>query len=161
MKRTTVWLALAVAAACGDAPAGDAAPGPSDTPAAAPADAAVARAVEAAWAAHIAAAQAKDSTAVMAIYAPDITYAVPPERPLAMDALRAEEHTALAVADVLDAQHRTLDLRVVDDLAYEIGTVTGTVRQGGEPNRVIFDFMALWQRQPDGAWAIRYLLGDS
>ena len=152
-------VSLAFALACGS---GEREPGADTSAPADTAEAVVARAVNDAWDAHIAAARAKDTAAVMAIYAPDVTYAVPPERPIVgRDAVRASEAEALATADVVDATHRTLDLRVVDDRAYEIGMVTGNVRRAGETTHVAFDFMVLWQRQPDGGWAIRYLLGDT
>ena len=40
--------------------------------------------------------------------------------------------------------------------------VAGPVRVDGKPaTQVTYNFMAMWQRQPDGTWLLRYLIGQS
>lgn len=125
------------------------------------ASAAVHDALSIAWSDHIDAAIRKDVNAVLEIYADDVIYVVPGmEDVRGRDAIDAMETRTLAEADVLHAEHTIQSLSVFDDIAYELGTVIGPVRpRGGEATTVTFHFMAMWQRQADGAWRIRCFVG--
>ena len=117
-------------------------------------DAVAREAIAIAWQEHIDAAKRKDLDSVMRIYADDVIYIVPGFQDLrGNSAVEAMEAETLVSADVLDAKHSTESLRVFDDLAYELGTVIGPVRQKGETAQTVtFHYMATWRRQPDGSW---------
>jgi len=120
----------------------------------------VRQAISLAWDAHIQAAVVKDLEAVMAIYHEDIVYSVPDTEARGFDDMQGVEATALATADVLEAQHTTDALQVVGDVAYELGTIAGPVRAlGQEPVVVSFHFMAQWQRGSDERWRLKQLVG--
>ncbi len=120
-------------------------------------------AIDAAWKLHFAAAMKKDATAIAAIYAKDALYIVPGSSELrGRSAIEEMEVRGLASSDLLGAVHTTHALRVVGDSAYELGTVAGPVRVDGKAaTQVTYNFMAMWQRQPDGTWLVRYLIGQS
>jgi uncharacterized protein (TIGR02246 family) len=124
---------------------------------------AVRTAISAAWRDHIAAAQRKDADAVMRLYDDDISYSIPGSiEHHGRAAVDSMERAGLAAADVISATHTTHQLEQFGDRTYEIGTVEGPVQpQGGEAKRVTFHYMALWQRQADGSWRIRHLVGGS
>jgi uncharacterized protein (TIGR02246 family) len=160
MNRFKRAIAPAVLLAAFCAPVADA-PAASRT-AMADGDAAVVRdAVSRAWRGHIDAAIRKDLGAVLDIYAEDIVYIVegsPEVR--GREAIAAMEARTLADYDVVSAEHTIDALRVFGDVAYELGTVIGPIRpQDGEPQTVIFHFMAMWRRQADGAWRIAHIAG--
>ncbi len=112
------------------------------------------------WREHIDAAKRKDAAAVVTIYADDILYRVPGEEVRGRAAIAAMEARTLAEADVIDAQHTTTSLRIFGDIAYELGTVVGPIRAGGDPPRTVtFHFMALWKRGADNAWRIQSFVG--
>lgn len=117
--------------------------------------------VQRAWDEHIAAAQRDDLDAVMEIYAQDIVYAFEgAEDVCGYEAMRESESASLEGADVLEAEHRVLELRVFDGFAIEIGTVIGTLQpKGAEASEVTYTFMAWWQRGADGVWRIRRMAG--
>lgn len=117
--------------------------------------------IELAWRDHIAAAKAKYVEGVLAIYADDVVYAFGDEPDLhGRLEVELSERAALAGADLISAEHTTLELRVFGDFAFEIGTVVGPVRpHGGEEHVVTYRFTAYWQRGIDGTWRIRRLAG--
>ena len=127
------------------------------------AKAAVRSAISRAWQEHIDAAKRKDAKAVVEIYADDVIYIVPGLQDVrGRAAIDRMEATALAEADVLDAVHTTESLHVFGELAYEIGTVVGPVRSGGQQAvTVTFHFMAMWQLQLDGTLRIRSFVGQA
>ncbi|MGE0129669.1 MAG: SgcJ/EcaC family oxidoreductase [Blastocatellales bacterium] len=118
-------------------------------------------AISTAWREHIEAAKRKDVAGVAAMYADDAVYIVPgAQEARGRPAIEAMEAQGLASADVLDATHTTRDLRVFDDVAYEIGTIAGPVRpQGKAAQTVTFHFMAMWRRQGDGSWRLWHFVG--
>jgi uncharacterized protein (TIGR02246 family) len=118
-------------------------------------------AIATAWRSHIDAARRKDLQGVMRIYAKDIAYLIPGEREVqGLSAMEQMERQSLEAADLLHATHTTHGLRVAGDLTYEIGTIEGPLKPAGKPARTVtFHFMALWQRQEDGNWRLRYLAG--
>lgn len=118
-------------------------------------------AISKAWRDHIDAAKRKDLKGVVAMYSEDVVYIVPGASEVrghpAIDTMEAQ---GLAAADVLDAAHTSHDVQVFDNIAYEIGTVTGPVRQQGQAAHVLtFHFMGMWERQSDGTWRLKYLVG--
>jgi ketosteroid isomerase-like protein len=119
-------------------------------------------AISKAWRDHIDAAKRKDLVGVMAIYAQDAAYVVPgATEARGHSAINMMETQGLAAADVLDATHTTRDLRIFEDIAYEIGTVAGPVRaKGGVAQTITFHFMGMWRRQGDGTWRLTYLVGQ-
>ena len=119
-------------------------------------------AISDAWRRHISAAKRKDLEAVMEIYADDALYIVPGGQNVrGRAAIKEMEAQALAEADVLQAEHTIESLKVFGDIAYELGTITGPIRQREkDPVTVTFHFMAMWQRQSDGVWRIRYFVGQ-
>jgi len=141
---------------------GRAAPAPSAEAMPGEGRGAVQTALSTAWDEHLAAAGRKDAAAVAAIYAPDVLYIVPGKQEVrgrpAIDLMEAQ---GLETTDVRDAVHTTEALQVVGEVAYELGTVKGEVRPHGQPSGLMtYHFMAMWQRQPDGAWRLRYLIGQ-
>lgn len=122
---------------------------------------AVSAAVGRMWKEHIAAAQRKDLDATLAMYADDVVYVIPGAQDVrGRAALEVVEAEALRTADIFDVVHSTHDLHVFGDVAYEVGTVHGPVRPHGQPVRVVtFHFMAQWDRQVDGTWRVRCLVG--
>lgn len=152
MKRISVMLVLLALATANGAVRGQA-----------QGTAGVQAAIDAAWKQHFAAAMSKDKTAIAAIYAKDALYVVPGSSELrGRPAIEEMEVSGLASSDLVSAVHTTHALRVVGDSAYELGTVVGPVRVDGKPaTQVTYNFMAMWQRQPDGTWLVRYLIGQS
>ncbi len=114
------------------------------------------------WRDHIEAAQRKDLAAVMKIYADNVIYIIPgAQEARGKTALEKIEAQSLASADLVEAVHTIDSLRVYGDLAYEIGTVVGPIReQGREPQTVTFHFMATWRHQKDGVWRIECMVGE-
>lgn len=161
--RVTILLASAVIGLAGCAPApGAARSGDSASATTTDSTAAASRdAIARVWADHLEAAKRGDPVGVAAMYANDAVYAVGdgPEvrgRP-AIDSLEAR---GLRSATVLDVRHVTQALRRSGDLAYELGTITGSVRPAGDTARVVtFHFMAQWRYEADGAWRLTYLVG--
>ena len=50
----------------------------------------------------------------------------------------------------------TQDLVVVDDLAYEMGSFSFTLKAPDKPATVQTGrYLTIWQRQPDGKWLIK------
>ena len=131
-------------------------------PAAGADDAAVRGVIDRAWVDHIAAAQRKDLDAVLAIYADDVVYVTPDMRSIrGKPAVREMEAATLASATVVEAVHSIHGLQVQGAVAYELGTVEGSIRTGGtEPVDVVYHFMAMWIRDDYGRWHIRYLVGQ-
>jgi uncharacterized protein (TIGR02246 family) len=125
-------------------------------------DASVRAIVAATWRDHIDAAVRKDLTAVMDIYADDVFYVVAGIHEVrGRQAVEAMELQTLEGADVLNAVHTIQALSVFGDVAYEIGTVTGPIRQKGQATAVVtFNFMAMWRRQADGLWRIQHMVGE-
>lgn len=119
-------------------------------------------AISEAWRDHIDAAKRKDLAGVMAMYAQDAVYVVPGVTEVrGHSAIHAMEEQGLAAADVLDATHTIHDLQVFDNIAYEIGTVAGPVRAKGQAAQTLtFQCMGMWQRQGNGVWRLRYLVGQ-
>lgn len=119
-------------------------------------------AIEQAWAEHIAAAQRKDLDAVMAIYADDVVYVTPDLQSVrGAAAVRKMEAGTLATATVIEARHSIRGLQVDGDVAYELGSVAGAIQSGDAgPARVVYHFMAMWNRAAGGRWRIRYLVGQ-
>jgi uncharacterized protein (TIGR02246 family) len=154
-----VWFGLAVAlSSCSSAPA-------SDSPTVAPLDsasAAVRVVVSQTWHDHIEAAKRKDAVGVAAMYAADAVYVVPGLQEVhGRPAIDEMEAHGLTEADVLEVAHTSHDLRVFGEVAYEIGTVAGPVRfRGQAAETVTFHFMAMWQRQADGVWRVKYFVGQ-
>jgi len=120
-------------------------------------------AVSRAWADHIAAAEKKDVAAVVAMYADDVVYIIDGgEEVRGRAAIEKMEATALASCDVLAAIHTIEALTLAGDAAYELGTVAGSIKKPDQPpEHMTFHFMAMWQRQRDGTWRIRYMVGRS
>ena len=118
--------------------------------------------ISSAWREHIAAAVDEDLAGVIAMYASDMLYVVPGQREVrGLRDLEAMERETLAELDVVSATHTIHDLRVFGDAAYEISTVEGPVRApGAEAEVFAFHFMGMWTRQADGAWRLRYLVGQ-
>ena len=114
-----------------------------------------------AWREHIAAAMSKDVEGVLAIYADDMVFTIPGATRVAGRAELAQmERTSMASADLLHARHTLHELRVFDDVAYEIGTIEGPVREHGAAARVVtFPYMARWVRRDDGRWQLTYQVG--
>lgn len=126
---------------------------------AAPTD--VRQAIGATWRAHLQAATAKDAGHIADLYAPDCIYVLPDGRELrgwpAIDTFEREGLTSTTVSNV---GHTTHALQAAGDAAYELGTIEGRVQAGTQPAATVtYHFMAMWARQPDGGWRIRYLVG--
>ncbi|MFY9343246.1 MAG: nuclear transport factor 2 family protein [Planctomycetota bacterium] len=121
----------------------------------------VAAAIARAWQEHFAAAHRKDAIAACAIYADDATYAVAGQPELrGRVALAAMEAAGMQSATVGEVTHFTIALRVDGERAHEIGTVRGDVAIGDAPAKlVVFEYVAVWRRQGDGAWRIAHLHG--
>jgi len=118
--------------------------------------------VAGAWRQHIDAAQRKDTIAISRIYAPDVVYVLPSgDEVRGWAAVDSFEVAGLSRTDVISAQHQTTALMVSDRMAYELGTITGSVQsQGQAAVAMTYRFMAMWERQDDGSWRIRYLVGS-
>lgn len=116
-----------------------------------------------AWNDHIDSAKRKDLAGVMAMYSDDVVYSANQESEVrGRAALEKLEDLGLKGADVLDAKYTSHHVLVADNVSYELGTVSGSLRPLGQPARTVtFNFMAMWQRQTDGTWRLRYLVGKS
>ncbi len=122
---------------------------------------AVRAAIAAQWRRHMDAAIRKDLAGVMEIYAEDIFYTVSGQEARGRDAMEEMEAATLQATDVIEAAHTTLGLNVAGNLAYEMGTITGSVRPKEQPAaNVVFHFVAVWRQQADGAWRIQHLVGE-
>ena len=119
-------------------------------------------AIHAAWRAHAEAAKARDAQGLVQIYADDAVYVVEGQKPIAgKKALAAMESRGLEQGEIQDMRHRCDSLRVDGDLAWELGTITATVRPKGlEAQTVTFHFVAMWKLGKDRAWRIGHLVGQ-
>lgn len=114
------------------------------------------------WDAHLAAARSKDAAGVLAMYANNaLTIENDGDPVRGRAAIGQAELQGFETVDVQDdVVHRTHELRVVDDVAFELGTVEGTVRPKSQAGvHVVYDFMATWMREADGVWRLHCLVG--
>ncbi len=119
-------------------------------------------AIAKAWDGHLAAARSKDAAGVLAMYTENaLTIENDGDPVRGRRAIEQAELQGFATVDVQDdVVHTTHELRLVGDVAYELGMVEGTVRPKGQAEvHVVYHFMATWMRETDGVWRLHCLVG--
>src|SRR6185369_16800196 len=107
------------------------------------------RAIEAANADWLKAFRSGDSESLAKIYAPDASLFPPTNVSLEGRDRIVEYFGAQHSAGMGDASLKTLDVVVVGDVAYEVGTYGFRFgAAAGDAGR----YFAIWKAQPDGSW---------
>jgi uncharacterized protein (TIGR02246 family) len=102
-----------------------------------------------------------DAAAVAAWYTADATLLPPDSRMTkGRDAIKNFWQGAMSTG-VTEAGLETLEVEVRDDLAYEVGRFTMTVRpRGGEAAKLAGKYVVVWKRE-DGGWRMHVDIWNS